>query len=307
MRALPRPFSAAEVATLVGGVLAGPDVVVTAVATLDEAGPGHLAFHDRGSPGSASLLLGRSAVPGRAVVVVPEPILALSTLLEECFPEWRPEPGAPPVHPSARVHPSATLHPGVVLGPGVEVGPDCTLFPNVVLYANVRLGARVRVHANAVIGADGFRYEPTAAGLRRVPHVGGVVVGDDAEIGACACVDRGMLGDTVIGRGAKIDNLVQVGHNCTVGDHAVLVAQVGLSGSVRVGRGAILAGQVGVADHRQVGDGARLGARSAVHTDIPAGETWLGEPARPVREAMRVYAALRYLPELVRRLGPKGS
>jgi UDP-3-O-[3-hydroxymyristoyl] glucosamine N-acyltransferase len=130
-----------------------------------------------------------------------------------------------------------------------------------------------------------------------------VVIEDDVEIGANTTIDRGMLGDTVIGRGAKIDNLVQVGHNCVVGPHAVLVSQVGLSGSVQIGAGAILAGQVGVKDHVHIGAGARLGARSAVHTDIPAGETWLGEPARPVREAMKVYAALKYLPELVRKLG----
>jgi UDP-3-O-[3-hydroxymyristoyl] glucosamine N-acyltransferase len=111
-----------------------------------------------------------------------------------------------------------------------------------------------------------------------------------------------MLGDTTIGRGAKLDNLVQVGHNGRIGAWAILVAQVGLSGSVTVGDGAILAGQVGVKDHVTIGAGARLGARSAVHTDIPAGETWLGEPARPVRDAMKVYAALRYLPELVRKL-----
>jgi UDP-3-O-[3-hydroxymyristoyl] glucosamine N-acyltransferase len=254
------------------------------------------------------MVLARSPPGGDTVdeaggtIVVPDPLAAMATFLEAAFPEWRPSPGTPAVSPDASVDPSAILHAGVVVGPGVEIGPDCVLFPNSVLYPGTRLGARVRVHAGASIGGDGFRYHPTPTGLLKIPHVGGVRIGDDAEIGANACIDRGMLGDTVIGCGAKIDNLVQVGHNCTIGDHAVLVSQVGLSGSVEVGRGAILAGQVGVKDHVRIGDGARLGARAAVHADIPSGETWLGEPARPLREAMRVYAALKYLPELVRKL-----
>ncbi|MBM4366422.1 MAG: UDP-3-O-(3-hydroxymyristoyl)glucosamine N-acyltransferase [Deltaproteobacteria bacterium] len=304
MRPLPSPELASAVATRLGAPLHGADRQLSGVATLAEATPTDLAFLDKGEPGDAGVLLARRPVEGRATIVVPSPILALADLLEGWFPE-APPGGA--IHPSARVHPAAVLHPNVCVGADCEVGEGSVLFPGVVLYPRVRIGRNVRVHANAVLGADGFRYEPTAAGLRRIVHVGGVVVGDGAEIGASSCIDRGLLGDTIIGPGAKIDNLVQVGHNCVIGPHAVLVSQVGLSGSVHVGVGAILAGQVGVADHRRIGDGARLGARTAVHTDIPAGETWLGEPARPVREAMRVYAALKYLPELVKRLGRDGG
>ncbi len=304
MRSLPAPELASAIAARLGASLHGPDGEVCGVATLAEATPGDIAFLDKGEPGAAGVLLCRRPIEGRATIVVPSPILALAQLLEAWFPE--PRPGGA-VHPTARVHPGAVVHPNVCIGPDCDVGDGSVLFPGVVLYSRVRIGRNVRVHANAVLGADGFRYEPTPTGLRRIPHVGGVVVGDGAEIGANSCIDRGLLGDTVIGAGAKIDNLVQVGHNCMIGPHAVLVSQVGLSGSVHVGAGAILAGQVGVADHRRIGDGARLGARTAVHTDIPAGETWLGEPARPVREAMRVYAALKYLPELVRRLGRDGG
>ena len=307
MRQLPVPEFASVVARRLGAELRGDDVLLHNVATLDEAGPADLAFSEKGAAGRAGALLARRPVPGSPTIVVPSPILALATLLDDWFPEWQPPRGTPAVHAGAVVHPSAVIHPGASIGPDCEVGEGSVLFPGAVLYPRVRLGRGVRVHANAVLGADGFRYEPTPTGLRRIPHVGGVVVGDYAEIGACACIDRGLLADTVIGAGAKIDNLVQVGHNCVVGPHAVLVSQVGLSGSVKVGSGAILAGQVGVADHRVIGDGARLGARTAVHADIPAGETWLGEPARPVREAMRVYAALKYLPELVRRLGRDGG
>lgn len=298
------PITASAVALQVGGVLHGADVELTGVAALGVATAADVAFFDRagGEPGAGGLLLARTPLDGRSVVVVADPLAAMAALLAGQFPEPCPTPATPPIHPEAKVHPSAVLHPGVVVAAGVEIGPDCVLFPNAVLYAGTRLGARVRVHAGAVLGGDGFRYHPTATGLLKVPHVGGVRVDDDVEIGANTCIDRGMLGDTVIGRGAKIDNLVQIGHNCVIGPYSVIVSQTGLSGSVTVGAGAILAGQVGVKDHVTIGAGARLGARTAVHGDIPAGETWLGEPARPVREAMKVYAALRYLPEMVRKL-----
>ncbi len=303
MRAFSQPISAEALARLLGAARVGPDAELSGVAPLGEAGPTEVAFlmpGGRSTRVSAGAVLAVAAVEGTTTLVVPDPLAALCALLAQLLPEPPPATGA--VHPTARIHPGARLHPGVVVGAECEVGPGCELFPNVVLYPRVRLGARVRVHAGTVLGADGFRYHPTARGPLKVPHVGGVVVGDDVEIGANSCIDRGMLGDTTIGRGAKLDNLVQVGHNGRIGQFAVLVSQVGLSGSVTVGDGAVLAGQVGVKDHVTIGAGARLGARSAVHTDIPAGETWLGEPARPVREAMKVYAALKYLPELVRKL-----
>lgn len=306
MPRLPFPQRASALAERVAGVLHGEDVRLNGVAALNEATAEDLGFFDgkRGVPETeAGVLLAREPFPDRATIVVPDPLAAMATLLAALFPEARPTPGTPTIHPEARVHATAVVHPGVVIGPNVEIGEDSVLFPNVVLYPGTKIGRRVRIHAGSVIGSDGFRYHPTATGLLKVPHVGGVIIEDDAEIGANVCIDRGMLGDTRIGRGAKIDNLVQIGHNCEIGAYAILVSQVGLSGSVHVGAGAILAGQVGVKDHVVIGAGARLGARTAVHSDIPAGETWLGEPARPVREAMKVYAALKYLPELVKKLG----
>lgn len=286
-----------------GGELVGPDRRLSGVAGLDESNDECLVFLDHGAaPEGASVLLCRAAWAGRSCIVVPDPLAAMVSVLNQTFPEWMPAAGSPNLHPEAKIHPSAVLHPGVVVGPNVEVGAESVLFPNVVLYPGTKIGARVRIHAGAVIGGDGFRYHPTATGPLKVPHVAGVVIGDDAEIGANTTIDRGLFVDTRIGKGTKIDNLVQIGHNCDIGDFVVIVSQTGLSGSVTVGSGAILAGQVGVADHRSIGAGARLGARSAVHTDVPAGETWLGEPARPSREAMRVYASLKYLPELVKKL-----
>lgn len=295
---------ASALARVVNGTLHGADRLLTGVATPEAASSDDLVFLEgkrASQPTRAGLILAEHPVPDRTTVVVPDPLMAMATLLRSYFPE--PAPHREALHPSSRIHPTVTIHPGVVVGPGVEVGEDTVLFPNVVLYPGTRVGCRVRIHAGSVIGGDGFRYHPIEGGLLKIPHVGGVEIGDDVEIGNNVCIDRGMLGDTRIGRGAKIDNLVQVGHNCEIGPCAILVAQVGLSGSVKVGAGAILAGQVGVKDHVVIGAGARLGARSAVHRDVPPGETWLGAPARPATEAMKVYAALKYLPELVRKLG----
>lgn len=306
MPRFPSPHTASALAFVVKGALHGADSVLAGVATPEAAGPEDLVFLEASrtsEPTGAGLILATRPVPGRATLVVADPLAAMAAVLGACFPEPTPERGGPAVHPTARVHPTAILYPGVVVGSGVEVGEESILFPNVVLYPGTRVGARVRIHAGSVIGGDGFRYHPTPTGIVKIPHVGGVEIGDDVEIGSNVCIDRGMLGDTSIGTGAKIDNLVQVGHNCEIGAYAILVAQVGLSGSVQVGTGAILAGQVGVKDHVVIGAGARLGARSAVHRDVPPGETWLGEPARPAGEAMKVYAALKYLPDLVRKLG----
>ncbi len=298
----PEPLRASEIAAKVAGVLNGSDPLLSGVAPLSEAGSNELAYHDRGPVALCGALLTRVAIPGRSTIVVADPLAAMALFLALTFPEPTPAPRTPAIHPDARIHPTAVLHPGVVVAAGVVVGSGSILYPNVVLYPGTSVGSRVRIHAGAVIGADGFRFHGTPSGLVKVPHVGGVTIEDDVEIGANTCIDRAMLGDTRIGRGAKIDNAVQIGHNCVIGAGAVLVAQVGLAGSVTIGAGAVLAGQVGVKDHVSIGAGARIGARSAVHGDVPAGETWLGEPARPVREAMRIYAALRYLPELVRTL-----
>jgi UDP-3-O-[3-hydroxymyristoyl] glucosamine N-acyltransferase len=160
----------------------------------------------------------------------------------------------------------------------------------------------VAVHAGSVLGSDGFGYAEVGGGRAKIAQVGNVVVGDDVEIGACVTVDRATFGSTIIGRGAKIDNLVQVGHNVVVGEDAVLVAQSGIAGSTRLGRGAILAGQAGVAGHLVLGDGARVGAKSAALQDVGPGAFVLGVPAVDHREWKKTRAALRHLPELLHRV-----
>lgn len=294
-------MTASELAALVGGRLEGPDRAFSGVAPLERAGAEQLAFA-RGAPPegcAAGVLLAREPAPGRTVVVVADPKAAFALALSELFPEVQ----APGVRAGAHVDPTAVLGPGVVVhagawvGPGVEIGEDSVIFPNAVLYPGTRLGRRCRVHAGAVLGADGFAYQPGPTGPLKVPHIGGLRVGDDVEIGANTTIDRGFLEDTVIGAGSKIDNLVQIGHNARLGRAVVLAAQVGLAGSVVLGDGVLMGGQAGVADHVALGDGARVGAQSGVGRDVPPGGAVLGSPAVPVRLARRMYVVLKQLPE----------
>ncbi len=290
-------LTAIAVAALSGGALAGEDRPITGVSTVEGAGPADLAYFERGNPGAAGVLLARAPIEGRTVIVVADPLAAMCTILAASLPE--PEfSGA--VHPSAKVDATAVLDPGVVIGADCVVGAGTHLFPNVVLYARTRVGAGCRIHAGTVLGADGFRYHATARGPLKVPQVGGVVLGDGVETGANCTIDRGFLGDTRVGDGCKLDNMVHIGHNCTLGRFVVIAAQTGVSGSSRIGDGVLIGGQVGVADHTTIGPGARIGAQSGLHGQIPAGETWLGTPALPISVMRRVYAMTKDLPAMWR-------
>lgn len=265
----------------------------------------------------------------RALLVVDDADRALIAVLETLAPAHAGPPAGvhatAVVDPSAQVDPSArigprvvigagswvgagaTLHAGVVLGAGAVIGEACDLRSGVVVEDRCVLGARVIVHPNAVIGADGFGYRPGTSpdggkALLKVPHAGAVQVGDDVEIGACTTIDRGKLGPTVVGAGTKIDNLVQVGHNCVIGRMCVICGAVGLAGSVTLGDGVTLGGGVGVKDGVTIGAGSMVAARAAVMDDIPPGQAWAGYPARPVKETMRIVAATSKLPDLLREL-----
>jgi len=188
------------------------------------------------------------------------------------------------------------------VGTRAELGDDVRLFPRVVVREGVRIGHRVIVHAGAVLGADGFGYAFDGRAHRKIPQVGGLRIEDDVEIGANSAIDRATLGETVVRRGAKIDNLVQIGHNCDVGEDVILVSQVGIAGSSRIGNRAMLAGQVGISDHVTVGAGAILTAKSGVPNDVPAGEIWSGIPSRPTSQQKRIWAGESQLPELIKRV-----
>ena len=171
-----------------------------------------------------------------------------------------------------------------------------------VIYGHTQIGQRVRIHAGAVIGADGFGYVFDSGLHRKVPQVGHVIVQDDVEIGANVTIDRGALGPTLIGKGTKIDNLVQIGHNVSIGEHCLVVAQVGVAGSTKIGHYTTLAGQAGITGHLKIGNKVIIAAQSGVIHDVPDGAKWLGSPAQPDRQAKRQMIALQRLPELMRRV-----
>jgi UDP-3-O-[3-hydroxymyristoyl] glucosamine N-acyltransferase len=303
--------------------------VVTGVAPLESAGPDDIAFlidARHGDAARASRAGAFLASPDAGALPAPalrcrEPQQAVIDLLLLFHPRPTTIAGIDPsavVAGDARVHPTASVGPLAVIGAaaivgrdvrihalayvgaGVEVGEDSEIHPHAVLYHDVKIGRRVTVHAGAVIGGDGFGYVFDGRRHRKMPQVGTVVVEDDVEIGANTTIDRATLGITKIGAGTKIDNLVQVGHNVEVGEHSVLVAQVGVSGSSRLGRGVVLGGQVGVADHVTVGDGVMVGAQSGVHADVGGGAKLLGSPARPLMQAKRIMLTWDRLPDLVR-------
>jgi len=172
----------------------------------------------------------------------------------------------------------------------------------VTLYSRTELGQRVRIHAGTVIGSDGFGYVLDQGAHRKIPQIGIVIVGDDVEIGANVTIDRGALGPTIIGKGTKIDNLVQLGHNVQIGEHCIVISQVGVAGSSKLGNYVILAGQAGIGGHLQIGNKVTVAAQSGVMHNIPDGQTWLGCPAQPDKQTKRQMIAIQHLPELLRRV-----
>jgi UDP-3-O-[3-hydroxymyristoyl] glucosamine N-acyltransferase len=310
------------------------DIDITGAAGLGDAEAGHVTFlaNPRYTPrvqttrASAIYLAEGSEITREdlAVLYVPDPYLAYTRALRLFNPEPEFEPV---VHPSAVVDPTARLGAGVavgacsVLGCGVTVGDGVRIFPNVTVYDGVVIGegsiihsgvalregtfigARVTVHNNAVVGSDGFGYAKDGEGRwLKIPQTGRVVIEDDVEIGAGSTIDCASVGETRIARGAKIDNLVQIGHSCTVGEDSLLCAQVGLAGSSRIGRRVILAGQAGVAGHLEIGDDVVLTAKSATSHNVPAGRVISGIPAFDNREWLRSTAAFRRLGDMQRTL-----
>jgi len=322
-----------ELADLVGGTLRGPgDLRITGVAPLRAAEPGDIAWL------SDTRYTARLAETKAAAVLVPASIEktpqaaivcasvdhALALVMNHFAPPVpHPPAGVDPtarvaadavlgadvaVGPYAVVEPGARIGDGTILDAGVYVGADtivgahCRFWPYVVVRERCRTGDRVVIHPHAVIGADGFGYYLHQGRHRRVPHIGGVVIGNDVEIGAAACVDRSKTGNTVIDEGAKIDNLVQVAHNVAVGAHSVLCAQVGVAGSARLGKYVVLGGHVGIRDNITLADGVQVAACSCVPQDVEAGVKMAGLPAIEFRQYLREHASLRKLPDVVAQL-----
>ena len=194
------------------------------------------------------------------------------------------------------------LQGGNFIGEDSRLGEDVNLFPNVTVYPHTEIGRRVRIHANTVIGSDGFGYVLDGGIHRKVPQIGNVLIGDDVEIGAGVTIDRGALGSTVIGKGTKVDNLVQIAHNVEIGEGSLLISQVGIAGSTKLGDYVVLAGQTGVAGHLKIGNHVTVTAKSGVMHNIPDGEKWFGIPAQPDKQSKRQLIAIQHLPDLLRRV-----
>lgn len=320
-----------EIATILGLTLQGGDMDVTGVNTLADASPSELSFlaNPKYAPQLATTRAGAvivSADQARAdipCIFSPNPYLDFARCVQ-LFAQ--PQGCFEGVSELAFVHPEATVDPGAAVGPfvsigrgarigrgvrvfsGTYVGEDCvidedsTIYPNCSLMAGTRLGKRVILHAGTVLGSDGFGFAQGGGAMTKFPQIGRVVIEDDVEIGANTTVDRAALGETRVGQGTKIDNLVQLGHNVRVGRNCLIVAQVGIAGSTTLGDGVILAGQVGVAGHINIGDGCRIGAKSGIGQDIPPKQDMSGIPAMPHGTFLRTSSIMPKLPEMKRRL-----
>lgn len=326
-----------EMAALVGGRALGDAAsVVAGIAAPDEAAPGDIALiadakrlRDIASCKATAIILKEGAVKdgdvpaGKNVIFVKNPHLALARAIGALRPSTPPSPG---IHPAAVVHRTArvgkdacvqacaviearavigercVIYPGVYIGEDASIGDDTVLYPGVVVRERCTVGQRVIIHANAVIGADGFGYARDGAAYRKIPQAGTVRVCDDVEIGACTTVDRATLGETVIGRGTKIDNLVMIAHNVKIGEDTVLAAQTGIAGSTEVGSRVQFGGQAGLTGHIEVADDVMIGAKAGVTNNISKSGVYSGFPAIPHTEWLRAQAVISRLPELQKRI-----
>jgi UDP-3-O-[3-hydroxymyristoyl] glucosamine N-acyltransferase len=313
-----------------GKVIGNGAIRISRLNSLDAVQEGELAFvaDARRMPEAlrskaAALIVGADVtdLPGRAGISVENPKLAFALLLDLFHPRAAAE-GV--IHPTAviakdaqlgaqvdirahavigkraRIGSGTIIEPGTFIGDNVTIGERCLLGPNVVIYKETIIGNRVMIHGGSVIGGDGFGYVFDKDRYVKVPQVGNVVIEDDVEIGCNSCVDRATIGSTLIERGTKLDNHVQVAHNNRIGKHVILAGQVGLAGSVTIGAYSMLGGKSGVIDHLTIGERARLGASSTVTKNVPPGESYWGFPARPLQQAKRQLTGITKLPDLMR-------
>jgi UDP-3-O-[3-hydroxymyristoyl] glucosamine N-acyltransferase len=317
------------IAEYVGGRVCGdPQITIRAAATLSHAGPGDISFlvnpryeKQLESTKASAVIVGREIPEADvALLVAEDPYFAFTQALVLLYGHRRhKEIGLSPrasIAPSAtmgancHIHDFATisdeaqigdgciLYPGVYVGPGVEIGSGCILYSNVVVYDGCRIGSRVIISANSTIGVDGFGYATHEGVHYKIPQVGRVIVEDDVEIGSSCSIQRGTLDDTVIGQGAKLGDVVTIGHGTRIGPYCLLVAQVGIAGSTTIGHHCTIGGQVGVVGHVTIGNNVTIGAQAGVVNSIPDGETVLGAPAIDAGQARRAYTMLPYLPQM---------
>ena len=322
----------AEIAKqLDGEVLGDASAVLTGFAAAENARAGDLTFAEKAeyfaiaeqSAATAIIASKEFSSASKTVIRVTNPRVAYAKAVAIFFPEPKFVTGIHPtaaIADTAQIHPTAHIGPHSTIGERVKIGAGCVLmagnfigedsaigdgtklFPNVTVYSRTKIGQRVRIHAGTVIGSDGFGYVFDAGVHRKVPQVGNVVIGDDVEIGANVSIDRAALGSTVIGKGTKIDNLVHIAHNVEIGEHSILCGQIGIAGSAKLGSYVVMAGQVGIAGHLKIGDRVTVLSQAGVMHNIPDGETWMGTPAQPDRQAKRVMIAAQRLPDTLKKI-----
>ena len=321
-----------EIATLVEGTLEGdPNVVITGVCGLREAREGDITF--LANPKYESLIESSRASaiiapkdlrrrPAKPAIRVENPSIAFAKVISVMFPDEKKLPHG--VHPSAVIGANVRLGANVALGPhvvvednaliqdnaiicagtyigyGTTIGPDTLIYPNVTIREKTSIGGRCIIHSGTVIGSDGFGFEEVNGVHHKIPQVGIVVIEDDVEIGACVTIDRARFGRTLIRRGTKIDNLVQIAHNVVVGENSIIVAQAGISGSSVLGKNVILAGQSGIVGHIELGDNVIVGAQAGVTKSVPKGTFVVGSPAKPHTESKKIFAGWAKLPGLIK-------
>jgi len=325
------PMKLKELALLVNGQLKGdPDTEIIGVAGIHDVKEGEITFLsdvkllEQCARSKASCVLVNDIIPGmeKPQIVVKNPQYAFAQLLEYFFPRPLPAVGISPlafvshlavVREGVSIHPFAyvsddvtigkdtTVYPGVFIGTGSVIGEGCILHSNVTIREKIRVGNRVIIHAGSVIGSDGFGYVWEGGRHYKIPQVGGVIIGDNVEIGANVTIDRATIGNTLVGGGTKIDNLVQIAHNVTIGEHSIIVAQVGIAGSSEIGNFVTLAGQAGIPDHVKIADGCIVGAQAGVIGNLSKG-AYLGSPAIPYRDFLKSSALFSKLPELKKKI-----
>jgi len=321
-----------ELAEWLGGKVVGDgDVEISGVASIDEANPGEITFiaNPKYLPklaqtkASAVIVSPEVTQAEKPLLCVPNPYLAFAKVVSLCSSQPYQPKGIDAqawVSPTAqlgkdltlypfvyvgdrcRIGDRVTLYPGVFIGEDASVGEESILYPNVSVYSRTVIGKRVILHSGVVVGSDGFGYAKDGKKNVKIPQVGTVEIEDDVEIGSNTTIDRAALGKTIIRRGVKIDNLVQVAHNVIIGEDSIIVAQVGISGSTKIGSNVTLAGQVGVVGHIEIGDNVMVGAQAGVTHDLPANQGYVGSPALPHREFLRAITVFPKLPEMKKTL-----
>ncbi len=319
-----------ELADLIGGEVSGDSgVCISGAADISDAASGDIVFAEtprllaeaRKSQATAIIVHKNADISEKPVIRVDNPRYAFARTLEIFAPSKIHEPG---VHPTCIVGEGTTIgenpsigshvyigrnttigndvviYPSVYIDDNVSIGDNCTIYPFCTIHDTVEIGNKSIIHSGSVIGSDGFGYIRVGSEQYKIPQIGKVIIGDNVEIGANVTIDRARTGKTEIGRGTKIDNLVHIAHNVTIGENCIIIAQAGIAGSTEIGNNVIMAGQAGVKDHVKVGDNAILCANAGVIGDVAAGEFLSGYPARPHREQMRLYAAQTKLPGLLR-------